>query len=111
MESEDVFLIDWLIDGLNGWLTDCSPLGCLVQLRKVRAVGLTEQAVQKMENNRTTDMTEHMQEDKSLDMLSLLKMKRRVSLSPKELHNMNNIGLNIYHWQLQGQKRHCYFFK
>lgn len=24
-----------------------------------------------MENNRTTDMTEHMQEDKSLDMLSL----------------------------------------
>jgi len=30
-----------------------------------------EQAVVRMENNRTTDMTEHMQGDKSLDMLSL----------------------------------------
>lgn len=76
MQSEDAFSFDWLIDMID-WLidllTNCSPLGCLVQLRKVRAVGLMEQAVVRMENNRTTDMTEHMQGDKSLDMLSLLK--------------------------------------
>ena len=82
MQSEDVFcLIDrsmgWLID----WLTDCLPLGCLVQHRKVtavglkeQAVGLKEQAVVKMESSRTTDMMEHTQEDKILDMLSLWKM-------------------------------------
>ena len=49
-------------------------MDCLVQLRKARVVGLLEQAVEKMENSRTTDTTEHMPEDKSLDMLSLLKM-------------------------------------
>ena len=48
-------------------------MDCLVQLRKARVVGLLEQAVKKMENSRTTDTTEHMPEDKSLDMLSLLK--------------------------------------
>ena len=36
-----------------------------------------EQAVKKMENSRTTDMTEHKQEDKSLDMLSLLKNAKK----------------------------------
>ena len=60
-------------------------MGCLVQHRKVTAVGLKEQAVGlkeqavgmkeqavvKMESSRTTDMMEHTQEDKILDMLSL----------------------------------------
>lgn len=67
------WLIDRWVDWLINWLTDCSPLGCLVQHRKVTAVGLKEQAVVKMESSRTTDMMEHTQEDKILDMLSLWK--------------------------------------